>query len=81
MGREEEKKKTCSGRTPAENSDKLSDKGRAGKNHSLVSVKSSPLARPPYAPAYLAYPDATPLFYLNYVKIAGFSAIYTTYFK
>ncbi len=46
--REREKKDTGSGRTQAENSDKLSDKARARAGlciRSLVSIKSSPSAR------------------------------------
>ncbi len=70
MGREKERKKdTGSGRTPAENSDKLSDKDRARARlyiRSLVSIKSSPSAGPqsaraPCAPAHPVYTDTTPL--------------------
>ncbi len=65
-GREREKKDTGSGRTWAENSDKLSDKGRARAGpyiRSLVSIKSSPSTLPPICPGPYApaYPDATPL--------------------
>ncbi len=66
---------TGSGRTRAENSDKLSDKGQARAGlyiRSLVSIKSPPSARrAPILPGPICtcipYPDATPLIILHFI--------------
>ncbi len=68
MEARERKKATGLGQTPVEKSDKLSDKDRARvKLYPLFQLKvpprlgGPPISPGPYAPAYPAFPDATPL--------------------